>query len=97
LVATALVAGVLLAQSWPAMFTKVYPVLISILILATSCGKDVAESNALNAVPIRSAFVVRVNNLAAMETSIKASVPGAALQQSFVFENLYSFARFLGE
>jgi outer membrane protein assembly factor BamB len=96
LVATALVAGVLLAQSWPAMFTKVYPVLISILILATSCGKDVAESNALNAVPIRSAFVVRVNNLAALVNNAEASVPGAALQQSFVFENLNSFARLLG-
>ena len=79
------------------MFPKLYTLIFTVLLFATACTNDVEQGDALNAVPMRSAFVVRVNNLAALSADIEASVPGSAMQQSFVFEGLHSFANLLGD
>ena len=81
----------------PTMFPKLYTLIFTVFLFATACTNDVEQGDALNAVPMRSAFVVRVNNLAALSADIEASVPGSAMQQSFVFEGLHSFANLLGD
>lgn len=80
-----------------AMFSKIFPYFISVFLMASACKNDAKDSNALSAVPMRSAFVVRVNNLAALSADVQASVPGAALQKSFVFSGLHNFAALLGD
>ena len=79
------------------MFQRII-VLFSIpMLFAASCQNDVESGSVLSAIPMRSALVVRVNNLNQLATDLSTSVPGAALNNSILFQNLNAFVELLSE
>ena len=65
------------------------------LLIVASCKKDAEKSTALSAIPVRSAFVVRVNNLNKLALDLEASVPAQAIKKSIVFSDLNEFVELL--
>lgn len=61
-----------------------------------SCEKPHQSSNALSAIPVNSAVVVRINNLAGFQADLENSIPGAVLQNSVLFAEVNEFISRLG-
>jgi len=67
-------------------------------IFAGSCKQDVEpKSDAISAIPTRSAFVVRVNDLHELALNLEASIPGNAIKKSILFANVTEFVALVNE
>ncbi len=65
------------------------------LLYAASCKDEISKSTALSAIPVRSTFVVRINNVHQLNSDLQESVPGTVLKESIVFSNLSNFVSLL--
>jgi hypothetical protein len=85
-----------LAQSFGLM-KRLFVVSVLLCIIALACTKRAGSGSAINAIPLRSALVVRINNLSDFAGDVEISIPGRVIRNSLIFKDLQRFAGLMGQ